>query len=883
MSTRHNVTAQVALLGDIYRDIQRDRYSRVGAQMNDAGAPLPESAFAQVVEDAWRQAAREYLGRPDFRFWLLVDRSAGYYAAAAKEIGDLGGRIENFISGIRSPYTEIRWGTLACFPQFVLSDKQLGKLERSRLVDQAEVAVTMLPEIVGAERSCAWVRLMVHLVALRYAFNENDMAHAREFSRRLYHIRSALTAFDPTSWERTYTLDFSPIANEHPHLVPFDKYEAHYRLARSIGSMAKWFRKAAVEVGWDSDLCGHWLGIVDEIARTRWHLYEALLIGEDARARQGNRMTHHQRRDLERNSARALVRAVEAAADAGNIVTAAALACFGNAWIPKWLVAQDEYYRNKLRSLGALAHQSGFVINNEYVHDASTSGYLVDLCPNRLRREQSDESWQLVFADYPVANDSPISSLSELCGAIQTASEKRPTLLSAAITLTLRQGRLVDAAEALRNIAKERLVTEVHILDVAMYAREIFREYGFGVSPDTYGLVQDSLRRAIGSLESPSFSVTEWLSLHELLIGRISLAAAYGRDRWAASRFLRRFVGNARHDEFYRGAYFMRERVGRHRRGPGTVNWPRMQEFLGERTNGTLGSPLAISVFDMGEGRYHVLGASARNPLIVSEIVTFPDLQEDVDELRRSWRMWRNHPDDIPWNTARTEFATYVGELAQRLDPNAKWIMFVLDKVFNGMPMQLCLADSMPDTVVSIVPSFGWAALKLRPFGEKPRFVAVVDQTDPVILKNQKQFEDDLTYSFFQRNTPATMVLAHGVRLKDEEFAPAIFVNSVRKALHDWFPALGRRLALFHSCHSGYSSVGLLGDSGGIPTVVLGMGSPALLAPVVEVDIGTAAELNRQILRGPQGSTFGERYLTAVRANPLVGMYNFYGHADVTG
>ncbi len=529
---------------------------------------------------------------------------------------------------------------------------------------------------------------------------------------------------------------------------------------------------------------------------------------------------------------------------------------------------------------------------------------------------ETKADWQNVLSACPLRSDPCYSPLGHFVyRALPPTPEfdDKPALLRSAFKLCLQYKQINNAAQLLERFPAER----DELLSFTGAVGEALEVIPFGIHIGTFELWQRILRSGLSALpEDVMLSPLEWLEVHELLLGRcLSIISAASSTKI----FTKKMYGLLSEEEV-RSVYGLVRGVGANPRrlrrtsGFGNSSSPSLEFDFAETLGSTvLGQPVLVSLVRLSTLQWRVLviapnGDSQSFPFRPksSFVKQARSLGEDED-------LWKG----VAWSDDFYELGRAVFDAVRSCDASARWIVLAAEPTMATIPWQDLMRNFDAGMVISLVPAFSWAqrvsktgcrnvrgvellisdeenllAPYLDYFGPNSEELEVIRKT-LVDTANQLREDSEL---LSQRFASAAVIYGHGelVPLADllpngqstkseggriaSVVAPDAPIKLVSENGADWMQLAQHRILLVHACFGGRVNRQFLGDIGGLPGFALGVGCRLFCAPVAEVPPTVVEVLHRHLVSdGP--TTFGERYLSAIKENEAVALYNLFGLA----
>jgi hypothetical protein len=488
-----------------------------------------------------------------------------------------------------------------------------------------------------------------------------------------------------------------------------------------------------------------------------------------------------------------------------------------------------------------------------------------------------------------------VDTLKYLAHAANKGELTNQAVIRAAYQLALDYGFMKWAGKLLGSLQ----ATRQDLLDFAHHLKRFQQLMPFGMDRMTQELWQRQLKECWRSLPGAELPAgDEPLVLHEVLLGR-SLQMLRDADGEAA-----RLIALAHYDlvgeSESRFAAIREPSLAAH--GPATVMPIKVANLLKDLSRSEIGAPVCISIVRLESDRLHLL-ACGRNRegevRWVSDTVngegetSVRGLSERLGRLQRACREWLE-PDEngldelhIDWGTPFENLCLRISAIAKSLSTDCRWLMLAVDAELAALPWQDLFRrfwnDDAP-VLVSLVPSFGWAALSHERKCAYPDDYRRELSTATDLARLQARLPDLTTLRFRIRDAfqaapwlfnETAIIAGHG-KTSVSGF-PLIEVADGILTEEDWIELSDYRIVVLHSCFGGHVTPSYLGDLGGLVGLTLGGQTKLLCAPVAEVPVEAAIKLHEHHGKEDGPREFGLRYMEALKENPAVGLYNLYG------
>lgn len=875
----------------------------------------------------WEHYTQTFGHRADYRVWRLLFKPLYLPASIVKAWGDPLRLAEN---GLESQEPGIVWGILAMLSGLLTG--QANAVERGPLLALVDVCdrrmFAGLAPIGGGEAGCGIIKVLALDALQKTRWDTYGRMAPEEVRLYLPRLEKALQEVDPT-WVPGNALSFEALRHERQHgqvIAPFiQDSELSLRIQRALFHVRQAVRNALTQSDTDAEAL---LRTAALFAFSAWRMARSLRIGEvKFRKDFCPRHPHFNLDKLWSDEMQALRRVSQAARDAGAYLLSAGLAHLLLRVIPdhtrhepgfkdlgadvSFMIRQaglevdERFYR--LRSLNTQAQHASYTASPA----ASTKDPEESLVENSrgvspsggpiawrvLRDQAADPRWAAILQMYPADSQDPLRPLARLIFDAHGHRVSDCNILRCAYSLALEYGMIQRAAALLEHFAP----TTAELIDFAHSIKRALQVMPFGMDVETHDKWQTILRQGWALVpDTAQVAASEALVIHEVLLGRY-LTVVRDAGPAGAKLFAKKYYDphplagpdeiRAAFDEI-RAAFDASPRATRP--GPATVTLERFHQFVQKAAGSALGSPVCASLVALAEDRWSLLatGGSGR---WVHRSISMPNLlasaKASAKQIHALQRLWFRKPRPkmlIPWGQECTQLGRVLLEVVEELDPRARWLALALEPNLATLPWQdLIYAQGRrpgQEVVVSIIPSFSWAALSSARAASSRPGVSRPD-VDPLLTLSNAS---DLTAlrdtiradrATLRRRCPSVAILlGHGTRT--ETGLPSVAAATRPLSLEDWLEVAEYRLNVVHSCFSGQVERHLLGDLGGLPGLVLGINCRLLCAPVAEVPLATARALHTCLLATDGPREFGLRYLAAVAQEPSVALYNLYGFAN---
>jgi hypothetical protein len=637
------------------------------------------------------------------------------------------------------------------------------------------------------------------------------------------------------------------------------------------------------------------------------------------------RIPRRTEREWSLSEGRALYSAANAALNAGNPLLSAGLAHLLLRAAPEEL-RDHPFFREKADATASLIRQAAYEVDERFplacgepagkqlIRQRRTA-----IHPWQLWIEHDIRTswrWRVILRAYPkwsvvfpqlYDGETPSSDPTQydskfLLGSIVFGSAlpsfPAPEVLPPTFELCLRYGFLSWAG---------RLLVRMHASsdDLINFAHAVKRS--LQIMPYGWDLEEQDKRRRLlrdawlrWKVDRKRRRMLQWkaLGMHEVLLGRaLSILRHSGSGD---TQLLIEKLSGLTSAATVRRTFRTRRRVDQ--RGLGTVDKRSFDRFLDDvRQRSSLGQPVCVSIASTGDDEWSILAAGGSGRWS-HRFQRLPRLGATAAKLRRSAHRWfqqddRNTTCPIPWGREYLALADVVAEISREVMPKSRWLMLAVEPELAGLPWQNLLPVAWPEPmIVSVVPSFSWAARAYDRFAIHPPGPKLVLAADDELVASDASWADKRSFldlkRLIERNEAAmrrripsiAIALGHG-RWDPAAKTALVAVNGkpipcASRTEENWLD-LGRyRVLVTHSCHAGAVRAHYLGDMGGLPGITLGMKCRLHCAPVTEVPPDVAFTLQHHLIEDTILSTFAERYLAAIRRDRRVSLYNIYGFPD---
>jgi hypothetical protein len=238
--------------------------------------------------------------------------------------------------------------------------------------------------------------------------------------------------------------------------------------------------------------------------------------------------------------------------------------------------------------------------------------------------------------------------------------------------------------------------------------------------------------------------------------------------------------------------------------------------------------------------------------------------------------------------------AAKILEASDALRARPEWLLLAVEPGLARVPWQDLLRRLGFTGGVALVPSAEWLIRATHPRFQRAmedttevivpvdaqRFASMPDgRHDQAALELCRELRDDLGQ--LRKNfRNAVFALGHG---RWDRARKLTLVHEYSSAEEGEFAARNlakfstKEIVVLHACSGGHVVLKTLGDYDGLAAACLAGLTRAFLAPITKVAAETALCLHRHFAAPTPHESLGSRYLAALREDPRVALYTFYG------
>lgn len=862
----------------------------------------------------WERYDQVFDHRADYRLWRLLFRPLHLPLTSVT----WGTPLKIAEAGLESAESVIVWGILAVLAGLIASKRsKIFELnERLSLADMCDQRMSQgLEPIVDGEAGCGVVKVLIldaidkrrYDARMPMTLEEIHLHYLRRLERYLQEI-------DPT-WRpgKIPSLGQLQYERDKGRVVPLFRdidilMLLSYPLFRTRGRI----RSATYTI---DGLSNELLKIAHDYAVSAWRTSRAVRLGEEKWLERER--PRHPRLDMDRllsDEMQALRRAAQAARDAGDYLLASGLGCLLLRIIPDHIRAHRRFEalgndlafiirhaglevdgrflwtRNgnaKNTQFGGLTYPTG-----RFFTEAKKESEIEDIededidttdapDPFRLRLirdQEKDPRWAAILQYYPSQLDEPLVPLDRLVYDAVKGHFNEEETLHGAYQLSLKYGLIRYAGALIQHFAPSK----IDLVDFAHSIKRALQIMPLGMDIELHEQWQDLLSNAWAALpDIKQITHQEALVVHEVLLGRY-LTIVRNTGVVGAKLFAEKFYGAAK-DAQIRAAFDTNHTAVR--TGPATVIPERFQDFVLKSQDSDLGSPVCISIVSLGNDEWSIL-ATGKSGRWISERVSLRKLLLRAQVLRtENYKKWLfQHPKSrivevgVAWGKEFKQLGKIIKDIMRDLNPRTRWLALALEPELSALPWQDLIEQTCgKNIVVSLIPSFSWAALSFQREDDSRRGISLeLSQAEDLIAFRKILRRDKEALSRYYPSM--AIILGHG-QLTDKNI-PSVVAAEQPLGLNEWMDMADHRIMVVHSCHSGAIQSSFLGDLGGLPGLALGICCRLFCAPVTEVPCTAAQILHYHLVEKNGPREFGLRYLAAISEAPAVKLYNLYGFAD---
>lgn len=851
----------------------------------------------------WRHFDDMFGTRADYLLWRLLFRNRNVETLSKRD-AEL---TEIAIDGINSPEPVVAWGVLSLLSGVLTGKRAINFSEEQQnsLVLECEHRLfNGLKPLTNGEVHCALIKIFLTDAIQKFRHSLFGPMSTTDAVNYLSDLEKYIREVDPLWFPGKIpimkNIYWNGKSNDR-HVIPLRGPEIQLRLGRSLFSARGAVRSAIKIIDKDAEAL---LQKAALFSISTWRLARAQRIGVEKviQLRRGAPLKFDFQRLLS-DEMQALRRAAQAMLDAGQYLTGAGLGHLLLRVMPDSLIG-DERFKDLADDIGFFIRETGLEVDKrfwrpmprkrtlkreldglnitksyypedvpvgfKFEHDLTSDPNIYRL--RQIGQQETDPRWVGIMKYY-AWHPKP---LEQLIHDVHQDKFYDKRVIEDAFDLCLEYGQIEQASQLTRYFVPDKR----QLLKFAYGMRNSLRVMPFGMHIKTHREWQTLLRNDWANLPE-----TEWLTgketliIHEVLLGRC-LSVIRNAGTAASKAFVDKFYGRLS-DGDIRDAFddITSSTLG----GPGIAVLERIQMTLREMSNTALGSPLCVSLVALGNGRWSILAINKDR--LVSKRITLQNLRENAKSIAQTYKLWfRNIKDrratrlGVPWGKEFAELGNVLNSLIADLAPQARWIVFAVEPELAMLPWQDLFSRYVGKRLlVSLAPSVGWASFNYTQVHNRQGFHYRLSNAPD--LHDLRQQIDSSRSPLLAHKLSAAFVLGHGT-LSDNGI-PTIVANKGQPiTLSEWISISEYRVAIVHSCFAGKVQHQFLGDMGGLPGMMLGLGCRLLCAPVAEVPVKTASILHKHLTQNDGPREIGLRYLAAIEDDPAVTVYNLYGFAN---
>lgn len=895
-----------------------------------------ETDHEEFKARVWKYYDGRFYKQDDYKLWRITCRQR-YPSTLSLHWAKNSVRIlaENALSSHEN--TATTWGALSVVSGLITSKKGLVSDDDAHILASLcwERLFGNLRPIKGCEAECDLLKLLT-MNAVQYAyFERGQYRHVPMTSDQVWEqirfFSERLRGLDP-GWLPPWPVSFNTLRSQrkaNSPVAPFKIEELMFRLQAAMFRVRGIVRSCVATMD-ISDEADSLLEIAAVYALSAWRLARSFRLGEeDWREDYRPKHIHYDLSGVLESETRALQRATQALLDAGEYLLAASyghlllrvirdtplnkrrLSAVSNDivfWVRQAGLEVDSRFKKKPSETSE--NEDVYLIQDRTPTDAKVAPEDVDeekdenradtkqldMYRRRLARDQkTSDCWKLVLKRYGLS----AYPLRRLVRDFSAGNSIDIEILKCGYNLCLMYEHIAHAATLLRGFEP----TLGQLVDFAHSVKRAQQVMPYGIHMPTHEKWQGLLRDKLACIANLSNTrEQDVLTFHEVLLGR-SVSISRQASQHGITSLIDKHYGLL-NEQLIRDE-LDRSTVGRFR-GPGGVTTANFQRFLTTTsTANALGMPVCISLVSLGNDKWSIL-ATSTNGKWLHDVYSLK-LQAEAVETKKHFKSWflrfrGTVREAIPWGKNFVTLAKIITKICVSLNSEARWILLAIDPSIAALPWQALIQRPTHcgrDIIVSLVPSFSWAALSYHRNSEVKQGVRLVlaqqselvgDELSGVLSKDELEqiasqmanlLESIKSSKLHRAGISIAIVLGHGTWIDDNADVPAVSVKKKALGWEDWATLWDYRLIIVHSCFGGEVRTKLLGDLGGLPGLALGFSTRLFCAPVAEVPPATSKVLHEYISSNPDdGQAIGSRYLSAISKDPNVAVYNLYGFAD---
>jgi len=881
------------------------------------GQEISSIKRAENIPLAWDRFDSEFAERQDYRLWRKLERPQ-YNSHILESWPDLPVLVE---TGLNSTEPEVVWGTMAVLGG-ILTGKRIMIFTRDQVTALAAAAehrmYSNLPPVQGGEHGCTLVKLFLAAATQKLYYQLYSTPGKAAIADYLRTLESLLIEVD-RSWKPGKSINWNEIsrvgygADSSRSVLPFSPMEITLRLQQVLFSVRGAIRAAINE--YDDDALG--------LLKTGYlYSMSAWMTLRSVRISMSKRGGHH-RLDLDRlqhDECMALLRCSQAARDVGYTLESARMAHFLLRVIPKGLQNHKDFLMVG-DIFSYIIREAGLEVDNRFRRTLRASHTRRPSVPDYCAVDPSEVAATQCIPEHPViatpteildtmdkAKHAPTPpanfyllrlqrdmvclpewqalsrrytskipdrllkrALDDVINTCQTDQE----YFSSTLRLCIKYGRLRSAAEVLRILAY--YPSKSDFMNFADAVNRAIQNLPFGIDLNTLYFWQTTLRRRYLEVDArESFTPLETCFIHELVLGR-SLTNILGSGDDGARLLTRKYFGEFDEDE-------IRDTLdldySAKISGQKTVKAIELASFIRTAGRSSLW-PVCASIVTMSESQHSLVLLDPRGG-VRAEMFQKEGLRSYARRIMQFLTPFLSewaHSPLLPWGEVFGTLCKTIHEKVEGVTPGYSWLMLAVDSTLARLPWQDLWSDApRKDVVVSLIPSLSWAAMNHKRVRTNSKKKRIWLSSDADLVETSRYIEDTLSWARLPTDCSLAVILGHG--LVNDAGMPAVKVDGRLLSMDDWIQISEQDIVIVHSCYSGYMTSSATGDFSGMAGMLLGLGVRVVCAPVAEVSERCARVLQKHLMSIEGSREIGARYLSAVREDPEVALYNLYGFAD---
>lgn len=893
------------------------------------------------IHKVWENYDKVFSERPDYRLWRKQERFKynssileSWPAIPALVEDGLESRVPEIVWGTMVIFS----GDLAGPRLAPFSNEQATLLTATALFRLH----SSLPPVPTSERECALVKLFLIAAAEKYYFKNHLHPTAETIGDYLKKLKSSLIELD-ANWRPGMPLYYHVLSGRNREgnersLLPFSlfhvmhivqqiMYDASVTIHKSLSVLSVFDENALTLINTDF-----------LYALSAWKTLRSVRKGIE---KSGNYSNKDMER-LSYDEYKTLLRCTKTARDNGDPLQSARMGHLLMRVIPDSIRSKTDFIKIG-RDLCFMVRQAGLEVDGRFLKDRSefidqrkkriaalhlapamgkcglpaephnicnpnhsvivdsmeTSGTIDAAC--RTTKPQLDPytkrcqldmrnlpEWETLLSMFPnVTNSQDLLSIAVVeatACSVQSEREYKQTdqkFLSSTFHLCNRYGLLLHAASVLLNTHYRPSKSD--FMDFAHNVNRATKNLPFGIDHDTQGYWQMALRKKCMEVnDRETLTFMDILLIHELVLGR-SLTNILGSGDEGARLLTKKYCGDLDEDDI-RGALDL-DRASKVY-GQSTIKATELATFI-QSAGGSAFQPVCASIVSMSNSRTSLVVINPSGH-ISWKLIPKEGLHDYAEHLMGfmppSISEITSGGPLLPWGEFFS-LCKIIHEEADRVAPGYSWLMLSVDPILARLPWQDLFRSSAPrkNIVVSLTPSLSWAAMNYKRKSPTPlREMRNWLSSDPKLTDTRKEMLNTLQRACLPASSSLFVILGHGLIGKND--MPAIKVDGIEDGMQlstdDWILVSEYKIVILHSCHTGFMPSNSTGDFSGVAGLLLGLGCRVICAPVTEVSQRCALVLQKHLMHAEGLKEVGARYLSAVREDPEVALYNIYGFAD---